>query len=120
MSRTLNEIGEESLRTSAEKGFDTVTPLDWVLPDAGCPNVSSERLRMLVPTKLVLIHSEVSEALEEFRKGHDIHKFAGELADIIIRVGQLGVGLGIDLDAAVAEKQAKNRERPHTHGGRLI
>lgn len=108
--RTLNEIGAESLRCSAEKGFDNVTPTDWDSPSG----------RLLIPTKLVLIHTEISEAVEEFRKGHDRQNFGSELADIIIRVGQLGVGLGIDLDAAVAVKQQKNRERPHQHGGRLI
>lgn len=112
---TLNEIGAESLKTSAEKGFDTVDPDYWKLSD---PPTASDR--WLVPTKLALIHSEVSEALEEFRKGHNLEAFAGELADIIIRVGQLGVGLGIDLDAAVAAKQEKNRNREHQHGGRLI
>lgn len=106
----LNEIGEESLRTSAEKGFDNVTPTDWDSPSG----------RLLIPTKLALIHSEVTEALEEFRKGHDRQNFGGELADIIIRVGQLGVGLGIDLDAAVVAKQEENRNRPYRHGGRLV
>lgn len=108
---TLNEIGAESLKTSAEKGFQTVTPLAWS---------AVQPVPMTVPVKLALIHSEVSEALEEFRKGHNLEAFGGELADIIIRVGQLGVGLGIDLDAAVAAKQEKNRSREHQHGGRLI
>lgn len=112
---TLNEIGAESLRCSAEKGFETVDPDDWQLSD---PPTCMDR--MLVPTKLALIHSEVSEALEEFRKDHRLEEFGGELADIIIRVGQLGVGLGIDLDAAVAAKLEKNRQREHRHGGRLI
>ena len=110
---TLNEIGAESLRCSAEKGFDTVTRHDWEL-------TTSDRERMLVPTKLMLIVTEAAEACEEFRKGHNLEAFGAELADIIIRVGQLGVGLGIDLDAAVAAKLAKNRGREHRHGGRLI
>lgn len=113
--QTLNEIGAESLKTSVEKGFQTVEPSDWHIH--GDPDVWQQ---LLVPTKLALIHSEVSEALEEFRKGHDLEKFGGELADIIIRVGQLGVGLGIDLDTAVRKKLEANRSRPHQHGGRLI
>lgn len=108
----LNEIGEESLWTSAAKGFQTVVPADWQVLD-GVSN-------LVVVTKLALIHSEVSEALEEFRKGHNLEKFGGELADIIIRVGQLGVGLGIDLDAAVVAKLEANRSREFRHGGRLI
>lgn len=111
----LNQIGKESLRTSAEKGFQTVDDDDWKLSD---PPTVTECL--LVPTKLMLIVTEAAEACEEFRKGHDLQAFGGELADIIIRVGQLGVGLGIDLDMAVSAKLAANRERPHQHGGRLI
>lgn len=114
---TLNEIGAESLKTSAEKGFRTVTPDDWAVM-RGPANLYPPP--MTVPVKLALIHSEVSEALEVFRKSHDLEEFGSELADIIIRVGQLGVGLGIDLDAAVAAKQEKNRNREHQHGGRLI
>lgn len=105
--RTLKQIGIESLTTSAAKGFQTVTPADWEDPS-------------LVPIKLSLVHSEVSEALEEWRKEHRLEEFGGELADIIIRVTQLGIGLGIDLDEAVADKQEKNRTREFQHGGRRI
>lgn len=113
----LNDIGEQSLRTSAAKGFDTVNPDCWLLPYELGYTLAS---KFMVPTKLALIHSEVSEALEEFRKGHDLEKFGAELADIIIRVGQLGVGLGIDLDDAVSQKLKANRVREYQHGGRLI
>lgn len=107
---SLNDIGRESLETSAAKGFQSVKPEDW----------DELLVYNIVPTKLALIHSEVSEALEEFRKDHRLEQFGGELADIIIRVGQLGVGLGIDLDEAVRAKLTTNRDRPHQHGGRLI
>lgn len=114
---TLNEIGMESLKTSAEKGFQTVTPDDW---DVKRGPANFYPPSMTVPVKLMLIVCEAAEACEEFRKDHNLDAFAGELADIIIRVGQLGVGLGIDLDAAVAAKLEKNRQREHQHGGRLI
>lgn len=114
---TLNEIGKESLQTSASKGFDTVNADHWLVPFELGYTLES---KFMVPTKLILIVSEAVEALEEFRKGHNLEKFGEELADIIIRVGQLGVGLGIDLDTAVAAKLAVNKLREHQHGGRLI
>ena len=54
------------------------------------------------------------------RKGHNLSVFMGELADIVIRTAQLGVGLGGDLDQAVIDKLEKNRTREFQHGGRLI
>jgi NTP pyrophosphatase (non-canonical NTP hydrolase) len=42
--------------------------------------------------------------------------FAVELADILIRVGDLCGRFGIDLDEAVRLKMAYNHTRPHRHG----
>lgn len=111
----LNDIGAESLKTSAEKGFGSIDADDWKVSS---PPTSHDRF--MIPTKLMLIVTEAAEACEEFRKGHNLEAFGSELADIVIRVGQLGVGLGIDLDAAISTKLAANRKRPHQHGGRLI
>ena len=47
-------------------------------------------------------------------KGFDI-----ELADIVIRVGDLAGALGIDLDAAVQRKHAYNLTRPHRHNRKV-
>lgn len=82
-----------------------------------------------VATKIALIHSEASEALEAYRRDemaivHELDMkpegFPIELADIIIRVCDLAAWQGIDLDAAVAEKAAFNECRPWRHGGRRI
>lgn len=77
---------------------------------------------------LALVHSEVSEALEEYRNGHalfEVYHAAGkpegvpiELADVIIRVLDMCAAYMIDIDAAVAQKMAYNRTRPFKHGGK--
>lgn len=73
-----------------------------------------------IPAILALIHSEVSEALEEFRKAHRIEHFGEELADVIIRVLDCTAGLGIDIDAAVRAKLEVNRTRGFKHGGKRV
>lgn len=74
-----------------------------------------------VMTNLVLIHSEVSEAVEAVRKDPD--HLGEELADVIIRVVELAHTLGITLDSRVVEKMRKNRERldvPARGGGKVV
>ena len=77
-----------------------------------------------VPTKLMLIVAEAAEALEEHRmnsvdtvlpSGKPVG-IASELADIVIRVGDLAGILNIDLQTAVARKMAYNETRPFKHG----
>lgn len=78
-------------------------------------------LILLTPTviasKLCLIHSEVSEALEGVRKNkqddHLPHRLSVEveLADALIRIFDLAGRMGLDLGGAVLEKMAYNALR---------
>jgi len=102
----LNALAAEINEINVGNGWKVATPLSW----------HDERH---IPTLLCLIHSEVSEALEGFRHG-DRKNVAEELADTIIRVLDLAGGLGIDIDAEVEAKLAKNRERGFRHGGKAI
>ena len=70
-----------------------------------------------IPEALALVHSEVSEALEAFRNGNSAN-FGEELADICIRVFDLGAGCGFDLAVEIQLKHLQNLERPYRHGGK--
>lgn len=74
--------------------------------------------------RIALIHSELSEAVEALRDGYvetyhvgdKPEGFPVEIADAVIRIGDLCGWLGIDLDAAVEAKMEFNRTRPFRHG----
>lgn len=73
--------------------------------------------------KLALIHSEVSEVLEAYRKQKGSDKILEEFADIFIRTYDLIVGLAengvidhADVDFVIREKMSVNAKRPNLHG----
>ena len=70
-----------------------------------------------VPEMLCLIHSEISEAMEGFRKSLPDDKLPHrpmievELADTAIRIGDLAGYLKLDVAGAIIEKMGFNRTR---------
>ena len=70
-----------------------------------------------VAEKLLLVHSEVSEACEGYRKGlmddHLTHRkmVEVELADACIRIFDLAGAMDLDLGGAIAEKLVYNQSR---------
>jgi NTP pyrophosphatase (non-canonical NTP hydrolase) len=79
---------------------------------------------------IALIHSEATEALEEWRNHRPENQLyfkvgkpegiPAELADILIRVLHCAGIYDIDLDIAFREKIIYNRTREFRHGGKRI
>ena len=83
-----------------------------------------------VSTKIMLVVTELAEAVEEMRNGHPYDKvyfssnkpegFGIELADAVIRLLDIAEHLGIDMQDAVTLKHNFNTTRPYRHGGKKI
>jgi NTP pyrophosphatase (non-canonical NTP hydrolase) len=124
---TIREMQEEAFENSKAHGFHEPLPSFGDL--------------------IALIHSELSEALEEYRMGRPNLYFevsqgginylsqepvvgavnaskpegiGPELADAVIRLGDMAGILGIDLEEMVKIKMAYNKTRPYRHGGKKL
>jgi len=64
---------------------------------------------------IALMHSELSEALEDLRHGKHDH-VGEELADCVIRVMDFCEARGIDLEKEILKKVKKNKKRKYRHG----
>jgi NTP pyrophosphatase (non-canonical NTP hydrolase) len=115
MSKSIQEMQEEVRVYCADKGWDTLTFGECI----------------------ALLHSEVSEALEAWRRwglkdatmpktyyvAGEFPKPEGvgsEFADVFIRLLDDCERFGVDLEAEYERKMAYNRVRPYRHGGKPI
>lgn len=103
---TLNKLAAEINEINRANGWQVTKPEEW-----------GDTYK--IPGILALIHSEVSEALEGFRR-NDRENFAEEMADVLIRVLDCTGGLAIDIDLEIAKKLEKNKGREHRHGGKRL
>lgn len=113
-----NEIHRLAKEKGWYDGIDTVN-LRFLPPD-------------FIPAKLALIHSEISEALEAYRKdgipnldGQEEKvmgegSFEEELADAVIRIFDLAGLLKIQIGSYILAKHKYNHTRPHRHGGKVV
>lgn len=85
--------------------------------------------KLLVPEKLLLKHSEISEAVEEYRKGNmgvyfgENNKpegFIVEIVDDLYRTLDLCEALGYNLECVLRLKHEYNKTRSHRHGDKKI
>lgn len=105
--KTLNDYAEECMTISKSKG--------WYDSD-----------KDTILTKLLLVHSEISEAVEELRIGKDVNDiyydekgkpcgFSIEIVDSLIRTFDLCKKWNVDLDKAYSIKTEYNKSRPYRH-----
>lgn len=113
----LNEIGREAHQINAGNGWETFEPTHWVT-DPNSTMTEKARVHFLI-CHMGLITEEVGEAVTGIRT-RDKENFAEEMGDVVIRAASICHGLGIDLEAAIAAKLAKNRTRGLHHGGKAV
>lgn len=118
---TLETLQTEAHENSARKGFwDEIREAN-ALGDTG-------KVRSLINEKLMLVNSELVEAMDELRSGHAVDEvyegdkgkpegFGVEIADAIIRLFDLAGGLNLEVADLIEDKMAYNSaSRGHLHG----
>ncbi len=119
---TISELVEKAHKNAREHGFwedwDSICWEDGLVRNDNSTLNIKELFNLAISTRLMLIVSELGEALEALRND-DIRNFKEELVDVIIRTCDLCGGLSINLECEIEKKMEKNRNRPYKHGKRF-
>jgi NTP pyrophosphatase (non-canonical NTP hydrolase) len=111
--KTINDYVRECHENALAKGF-----WDYCLM-VRCKDFPPEfrelAFNQAITTFIMLISTELSEAVEALRK-NDQSNFREELADVAIRLFDLAGGLGIDLQSEIDNKMKINSSRGKRHG----
>lgn len=127
---SISQLAKQIRATNAAHGFESKVTEDN-------PAMFSE--------KMLLVISEISEALEEWRNHHEVNEvyypdkdgklvhprvaiqqkmkpegIPVEIADAIIRLLDFCEANGIDIQQVIEEKMAYNETRPYKHGGKRV
>jgi hypothetical protein len=118
---------ELTISELTELGYEADCKAGWIDPNN--PNVKPDG--QLFMEFIGLAHSELSEALEDYRNGHPLNEIwyeeggkpcgvPTELADTVIRIMGQCRKHNINLHDAILEKINYNKTRPFRHGGKVV
>lgn len=110
-----------SIRDLVDESYNTAFSKGW--HDEGKNKTFTECI--------ALFHSEISEALEEYRNGRTVQEIylsengkpegvPVELADLLIRVFDTCGELNIPIQKALELKLNYNKSRPYRHGNKVV
>lgn len=112
----LNKLVAQAQETANNHGWIVL----WDTANTADPEIMSrvpaQKYRKLsIGDAIALCHSELSEALEEYRNDDKV-KFTIEIADEFIHLLHLCGDLKIDIAYALSVKMEANKQRPINHG----
>lgn len=127
LSRLNADVSDKEADTFIDEFSKWQKKSHQIAQDKGWHDAYDEITPYHIAAWVALAHSELSEALNAFRKPGqpDEHcpQFKSEeieLADVVIRLMDTCEALGINLGAAIVAKMHFNEKRDYRHGGKIV